>query len=297
MVRIRPLIVLSVLPSLALPSLALPGFVPPAIAQMSPPPGVLTLPKQHSASSAPAAPVTPPQAAPVAPVERVAPYSAPPVTEAAAKPYVPAVDSPAERHRRRHHHTPVVQAPSHVHAERPPAAKPTAAAPPPAKPVPPASEPVVPAASGKPVETIGSVTKLPLPRWASLRADDVNMRVGPGMRFPIEWQYHRRDLPVRILRENDVWRLVEDQDGVKGWVHTATLIGRRSFVVKVPEATMRASASDDAAPVARLKQGVVGRLKSCDAASAWCKVQVGDYEGFLRRTEFFGSDPGEAVGN
>jgi SH3-like domain-containing protein len=149
----------------------------------------------------------------------------------------------------------------------------------------------------KPAENKGSVTNLPLPRWAALRADDVNLRVGPGMNFPIEWQYHRRDLPVQILRELEVWRLIEDQDGVKGWVHSATLTGRRSFVIKSLEATLRAAAADEAAPVARLKPGVVGRIRACAAGAAWCEVQVADYRGWLRRDEFFGTDPGEAVGN
>nr|WP_240161953.1 SH3 domain-containing protein [Gluconacetobacter azotocaptans] len=77
----------------------------------------------------------------------------------------------------------------------------------------------------------GTVTGLPLPRFAALRADEVNMRSGPGQRYPIQWVYHRRDLPVQIEREFDVWRLVEDSDGQKGWVHQATLVGTRSFVV------------------------------------------------------------------
>lgn len=173
--------------------------------------------------------------------------------------------------------TPVVQAPPNAHAQRPTAA-PAAVTPAPG-----------------PVPDKGTVTGLLLPRWAALRSDEVNLRVGPGTRFPIEWQYHRRDLPVQILREVEVWRLVEDQDGVKGWVHQATLVGHRSFVVKDAEAVLRRSADDAAAPVARLKPGVVGRLRACAAGATWCEVQVGDYRGWLRREQFWGSFPGEAV--
>jgi SH3-like domain-containing protein len=158
----------------------------------------------------------------------------------------------------------------------------------------PATEP--PEAAVKPGEPPkGSVTGLPLPRWASLRSDDVNLRAGPGTRYPIEWVYHRRDLPVQIEREFEVWRLVADQEGVKGWVHQATLTGRRSFVAWGGERVIRRSAADDAAAVARLQAGVVGRLRSCDAAASWCEVQVGEYRGFLRRSEIYGTYPGEAV--
>ncbi|WP_408734992.1 SH3 domain-containing protein [Asaia prunellae] len=57
------------------------------------------------------------------------------------------------------------------------------------------------------------------------------MRKGPGQRYPIEWVYHRRGLPVEVEREFDVWRLIEDSDGMKGWVHQATLVGQRTFVI------------------------------------------------------------------
>ena len=123
----------------------------------------------------------------------------------------------------------------------------------------------------------------------------MNLRTGPGLRYPIESVYKRRDLPVEIQREFEVWRLVSDQEGVKGWVHQATLIGRRSFVVVGGEQTIRADANDAGSPVARLKPGVVGRLRACDANAAWCQVQVGDYRGWLKRDTFWGSYPGEAI--
>jgi SH3-like domain-containing protein len=155
-----------------------------------------------------------------------------------------------------------------------------------------------PAALARPTlpPNIGTVTHLPLPRYVSLRSDEVNMRSGPGERYPVLWLYKRKDLPVKIEREFDVWRLVEDMDGVKGWVHAATVTGRRSFVITGSDAaTLRSDADDGAGAVAVLKPGVVGRVLACDAGAAWCRVQVGDYRGYLPRTAFWGTDPGEAV--
>ena len=186
-------------------------------------------------------------------------------------------------------------------AAKPPAAKPAPAKPLPAKPVAsrathPAPEPPPPAAAAVPAEVAkGSNTGLPLPRFASLKTDEVNLRTGPGLRYPIEWVYKRRDLPVQIEREFEVWRLVADQEGVKGWVHQATLSGRRNFVVAGGEQTVRSGPQDSAAPVAQLKSGVIGRLRACDAAAPWCEVQVGDYHGWLKRDAFWGAYPGEAI--
>lgn len=153
-----------------------------------------------------------------------------------------------------------------------------------------ASGPPAPEGGGK-----GSVTGLALPRFAALRSDDVNFRAGPGTRYPIEWVYRRRNLPVEIVREFDVWRLVRDEEGTEGWVHQATLTGRRSFIVIGAEHRLRAAPSEGAATVARMAPGVVGRLVHCDANATWCEAQVKGYHGFLKRAAFWGSFPGEAV--
>ena len=106
------------------------------------------------------------------------------------------------------------------------------------------------------------------------------MRAGPGTRYRIDWVYKRRDLPVEIEREFDVWRWVRDADGIQGWVHQATLMGRRDFIVQKADATLRSEASDTASAVAILKPGVIGRIRSCEAASDWCEVQTGSYRGY-----------------
>ena len=158
-----------------------------------------------------------------------------------------------------------------------------------------AAGPAKPAAPAVPAD-VGTNTGLHLPRYASLKSDDVNMRVGPAERYPVIWTYKRRELPVKIEREFDIWRLVEDMDGVKGWVHQATLTGRRTFVITgADDRTLRSDASETAEAVAVLKPGVVGRVKACEAGKAWCQVQVGDYRGWLQRTEIWGVDPDEVV--
>jgi SH3-like domain-containing protein len=123
----------------------------------------------------------------------------------------------------------------------------------------------------------------------------VNLRTGPGLRYPVEWVYKRRDLPVQIEREFEVWRLIRDQEGVKGWVHQATLAPRRTAVVIGGEQVLRQSADAGSEAVAKLKPGVILRLRSCEAAADWCQAQAGDYRGWIRRTEIWGTFPGEAV--
>lgn len=193
------------------------------------------------------------------------------------------------------HHIPVVPPKGPSHPEKPPQKPPTHPAVAPAPPAP-ATPPTQPAAEQHPEPPPkGSSTGLPLPRFAALRSDDVNLRAGPGTRYPIDWVYKRRNLPVEIEREFDVWRLVVVPDGTKGWVHQATLTGHRSVVVTGADRTLRSEPRDDSEPVAILKPGVVAHLRSCQADSAWCQVQVGDYRGWLKRDESWGTLPGETV--
>jgi SH3-like domain-containing protein len=229
----------------------------------TPPTGTLQLPPKKPV---PAPPPTPPKTAPREPVHQVA-----------GKP------------------PPVVQPHGVPHALKPPA-KPPAAAPAVTPPAPPPA-PVEPPKQAEADTTKGSASGLPLPRFVALRSDDVNLRAGPGTRYPIEWVYKRRELPVEILREFEVWRLVQDSDGIKGWVHQATLTGRRSFIVNGGDTTLRHDAQDSAAAVAILKPGVIGHIRSCQANSDWCQVQVGDYRGFLKRSQFWGALPNETVAN
>jgi SH3-like domain-containing protein len=206
--------------------------------------------------------------------------------------------------------TPVVPPLRSAHAVKaPPGHEVLPLPPPPAPPVPPLRAPSLRATSAKPGSatpakpppppedpTKGSNSGLPIPRFVSLRAAVVNLRAGPGERYPIEWVYQRRDLPVEVEREFDIWRLVRDADGVRGWVQEVMIMGRRSFEVTGADRTLRHDASDTAAAVAILKPGVIGRIRSCAAKSDWCQVQVEDYRGWLRREDFFGTLPDEAVG-
>ncbi|HQT47373.1 MAG TPA: SH3 domain-containing protein [Acidocella sp.] len=141
----------------------------------------------------------------------------------------------------------------------------------------------------------GSVTKLPVPRFVSLRTNQVNFRAGPGFQYPVSWVYQRAGLPVEIIGEFDVWRHVLAPDGGTGWVHEATVRARRTFIVTATQATLRDSPDAQASAAAYLNQGVSGDLISCVGGSDFCKVRTGQTTGYLAREDFWGSFHGETV--
>ena len=81
-------------------------------------------------------------------------------------------------------------------------------------------------------QSVGEVTKMPIPRFVSMRGDQVFARTGPGTRYPIKWVFQRKNLPVEIVQEFDTWRKIRDIDGEEGWVHQSLLSGKRFGVLK-----------------------------------------------------------------
>ncbi|CAA7616573.1 conserved exported hypothetical protein [Magnetospirillum sp. SS-4] len=134
---------------------------------------------------------------------------------------------------------------------------------------------------------------LPLPRFVSLRSDEVNLRAGPGQRYPIDWIYARKDLPVEVVAEFEAWRKIRDWQGTEGWVHQSMLSGRRMMVVIGGQRQLRGSDSDSADTLAVVEPGVLGRLLQCPRNRDYCRVDVGQTQGWLRRDEIWGVYRGE----
>ncbi len=70
------------------------------------------------------------------------------------------------------------------------------------------------------------------PYWASIASGQAMTRTGPGKNYPGIWLYQRRDLPVRVVKKYENWRLIQDPDGAQGWMLVTLLSDRRSAMVK-----------------------------------------------------------------
>jgi SH3-like domain-containing protein len=131
-----------------------------------------------------------------------------------------------------------------------------------------------------------------LPRFASLRSAEVNLRTGPGPRFPVDWVLVRRDMPVEIVAEFETWRKIRDSDHTEGWVQQSMLSPRRhALVAGTQTRSLRQAPADDAPTVARIEPGVIGQLLQCE--QAWCRIQAAKVTGWIRRAEVWGTYPDE----
>jgi SH3-like domain-containing protein len=133
-----------------------------------------------------------------------------------------------------------------------------------------------------------------VPYWASLRYDEVRMRVGPSEEYPIAWVFKRKGLPVKVVRVHEAWRLVEDPEGDRGWIARSQLDPERGVMVTGRAlAEVRAEASASSALRWRAQPGVVARLKGCRAE--WCEVDIAGRKGWIARARLWGVEdlPGD----
>lgn len=132
------------------------------------------------------------------------------------------------------------------------------------------------------------------PYWASIASGEAMMRTGPGKNYPGIWLYKRRDLPIRVLKVYPSWRLIEDPDGVRGWMLVTLLSDRRTAIVRGSEARPIHERPDESSRVAyQAEPGVVGRISEC--ARGWCQMEVGQRQGFIRTTDMWGVSDGETL--
>ncbi len=127
-----------------------------------------------------------------------------------------------------------------------------------------------------------------VPYWASIRAEEVNLRVGPGEDYRIAWVYHRHHLPLKVLRLKEGWRLVQDPDGARGWMMARFLSRDRGAIVTGKEpADMREKADAGSNLRWQLQPGVTGKLGDC--ANGWCQFDVNGRSGFVAQDRLWGA--------
>jgi SH3-like domain-containing protein len=133
------------------------------------------------------------------------------------------------------------------------------------------------------------------PYWASIASDEALTHTGPGRNYPNVWLYQRRDLPVRVIKKYEIWRLIQDPDGAQGWMLVTMLSDRRTAIVKPGQPRpIRSGPSDNSTVRYLAEAGVVGRIDKCKG-DGWCRIQVGKKEGYIRSSDLWGVGENEVV--
>lgn len=141
-------------------------------------------------------------------------------------------------------------------------------------------------------------TGLPLPRFVSLKSDEVNVRRGPGEQYEVAFKFVKEGLPVEITQEFDTWRKIRDSEGAEGWVYHSLLSGKRTALVAPWETSGNTgpyaahSAPEPAsAVVAYLAPKVVAEVEEC--GGGWCLISGRGYRGWIEQERLWGVYPNE----
>ena len=142
---------------------------------------------------------------------------------------------------------------------------------------------------------VGSVTKLPIPRYVSMRSSKINVRRGPGLDYRKDWVFKRAGWPVKIVDEYGDWRRIVDKDDAGGWVFHAMLTGRRTVLITGDTVFFRKKPRITAEATAGAERGVIARLRKCEVD--WCEVEQDGHRGWVPKTDIWGVDAREVSGD
>lgn len=127
----------------------------------------------------------------------------------------------------------------------------------------------------------------PVPRYASLKFDEVNGRAGPSTDYPVRWTYERAGLPVVVVRESKDWRMIRDPMGDEVWINQSQLVARRTAIT-TDTGVIHAEPRTDAAKVARFGAGAVVSLGDC--GQIWCRVEGDGRKGWVEKAHLWGAE-------
>jgi SH3-like domain-containing protein len=129
---------------------------------------------------------------------------------------------------------------------------------------------------------------LPVPRWVSLKFDEVRARSGPGDDYGVVWVYRVRRLPVQIVEETREWRKICDPDGGSAWVRKSALDSRRTlFRAAKEDLVLRKAPHADAQAAAQLRAKSIVDLDR--AEGDWRRVKVDGIAGWAQASQLWGA--------
>ena len=111
---------------------------------------------------------------------------------------------------------------------------------------------------------IGQVTGYKIPRFVSLKSNDVNLRIGSSTNYPIILKYVTKNMPVEIIDEYERWRKIRDIKENEGWIHRDLLKGDRFvIIIKSNKSKIHMYSKPNGIPVGEIGESNIGKIKVC----------------------------------
>ena len=133
---------------------------------------------------------------------------------------------------------------------------------------------------------IGSTSFADEGYYLTLRNDQVNLRQGPSLNYPIKLVYNKKFLPILIKDKSGNFRKVLDHENNSGWIHISQLSKKKAALSILDELIVFQKPSIYSKPLVKLEIGRLCLVKKCK--NNWCKIKTGGYSGWVEKQNLRG---------
>ena len=141
---------------------------------------------------------------------------------------------------------------------------------------------------------IGQVTGYKIPRFVSLKSDDINLRIGSSTNYPIILKYVTKNMPVEITDEYERWRKIRDKEGNEGWIYGDLLKGDRfAIIIKNNKSNIYVFSKPDGVPIGEIGKLNIVTIKVC--LKKWCKIKFDSHKGWVNKKNLWGIYKNETI--
>jgi SH3-like domain-containing protein len=115
------------------------------------------------------------------------------------------------------------------------------------------------------------------------------MRSGPGLKYPIKFEFRKKKYPMKIISEYYNWRQVITYNNIKGWIATHLLSSVKTGLI-LKTTFLKISPSNQSLSKAKLLPQLLIEIKKCN--TEWCKVIIvknDKFDGWVEKKFIWGS--------
>jgi SH3-like domain-containing protein len=125
--------------------------------------------------------------------------------------------------------------------------------------------------------------------YVSVKKDGVNIRSGPNTKSKVIWQVFE-SFPLEVIKRDGKWANVVDFEGDKGWIYETLITNRKTVIVTVETANMRAGSNKNESVIATVKKGVVFEPLQMDGD--WMNIRYkNEITGWMHKSLLWPSNP------
>ena len=123
--------------------------------------------------------------------------------------------------------------------------------------------------------------------YLMLKNSKVNVRMGPGLDYPVKFIYKKKNLPVKVIDKKENFRKVIDHKKNSGWIHISQLKKINSVIV-LSNRILFKKPTFNSKPIANIESGRLFVLEKCK--KDWCEVSSQNYSGWINMNDVWGKD-------